>query len=57
MARVQVRGRGHPGEGCEVTRAEKLRGFNRCRVSQRQGLRKRRGLRPHPGLWLRQDLL
>lgn len=41
MARVQVRGRGNPGEGCEVTRADRPLALKRVGVMAARGRRKR----------------
>jgi hypothetical protein len=41
MARVQVRGRSHPGEGCEVTRADRPLARKRVGVMAARGRRKR----------------
>jgi hypothetical protein len=41
MARVQVRGRGNQGEGCEVTRADRPLALKRVGVMAASGRRKR----------------
>ena len=41
MARVQVRGCCHPGEGCEVTRADRPLALKRVGVMVARGRRKR----------------